>query len=49
MNVKYDAERIDVYLANETDMTRSGIQKKIEAGSVLLNGEPTKKRPRFLW
>lgn len=43
MNVKYDAERIDVYLANETDMTRSEIQKKIEAGSVLLNGEPTKK------
>lgn len=43
MNVKYDAERIDVYLANETDMTRSEIQKKIEVGSVLLNGEPTKK------
>lgn len=43
MNVHYDAERIDVYLATETEMTRSEIQKKIEEGSILLNGKRTKK------
>lgn len=43
MNVHYDAERIDVYLATETEMTRSEIQKKIEDGSILLNGKRTKK------
>lgn len=43
MNVRYDAERIDVYLATETGMTRSEIQKKVEDGSILLNGERTKK------
>lgn len=43
MNIQYDAERIDVYLATETGMTRSEIQKKIEAGTILLNGKRTKK------
>lgn len=43
MNVSHDAERIDIYLANEAKMSRSEVQKMIDDGRILLNGRLTKK------
>lgn len=36
-------KRIDVFLSEETDITRSAIQKYIEQGHINVNGDPTQK------
>lgn len=37
-------ERVDVYISDNTKLSRSQIQKLIESNDVLLNGEPTNKK-----
>lgn len=41
-----DAPRLDVYLAGQLDLSRSRAAQLIEAGEVLLNGAPARKRDR---
>ncbi len=35
--------RLDAFLAQQTDLTRSAVQKLLESGGVLVNGAPVKK------
>lgn len=41
---EYSGERIDVFIAEATELSRSAAQKLIENGSVTVNGAPTSKK-----
>ena len=40
--------RLDVFLAEQLDMTRSAVQKLLESGAVTLNGKPLRKQDKTL-
>ena len=41
LTVQEDNNRIDKYIAENTDMTRATVQRMIENGKILVNGKVT--------
>lgn len=47
LTVESDGDRLDAYVASRLDLSRTRVQALLEAGMVLLNGEPARKSERL--